>query len=264
MKNHPYFCFHPLTRSLYMLMRAEQHPALPCWQLTDCFHPTGAQYVFCTNGLLTFRDQWSQRTTWLLLLLFLSVGVIWVIPYRVTITLSGCPEGLPSKHPIYTLTCPLPRPTDPHINFFSLHWKFENTFSTELKWMTCCHVRFCSAVLNYPHITPRHTTFISDCGRRQCDFSYLSTSGTCFFWLISNQICDVNIWTFFTLVETFLLQTLKQVQKSPTEGQCFNTQHHSGDFSGEQPKCTSIPQKMYHPGKPRLQEVKFIQVSLSI
>ncbi len=96
-------------------------------------------------------------------------------------------RGLPSKHPIYTLTCPLPRPTDPHMNFFSLHWKFENTFSTELKWMTCCHVRLCSAVLNYPHITPRHTTFISDCGKRQCDFSYLSTSGTSLLFLINLQ-----------------------------------------------------------------------------
>ncbi len=53
--------------------------------------------------------------------------------------------------------------------------------------MTCCHVRLCSAVLNYPHITPRHTTFISDCGRRQCDFSYLSTSGTPLLFLINLQ-----------------------------------------------------------------------------
>lgn len=37
-----FFSPNPLTRSLYMLMRAEQHPVLSCWQLTDCFHPTGA------------------------------------------------------------------------------------------------------------------------------------------------------------------------------------------------------------------------------
>ncbi len=154
--------------------------------------------------------------------------------------------GLPSKHPPYAPTRPLPRPTDPHINFFSLHWKFENTFSTELKWMTCCHVRLCSAVLNYPHMTPRHTTLTVE--EDNVIFLTRQLQGRlCFFWWISNQICDVNIWTFFTSVETFLLQTLKQVQCNPTGGKCFNNQHHSGEFSREQPKCMTIPQKMYHP-----------------
>lgn len=102
--------------------------------------PNTSVICFRTLGLLTFRDQWSWRTAWLLLFFGQRES-------HMTHTWLCAVTSL--QHPTPpTQSSPTPQSTTSHHVNFS-HFNRTRFPLNYCEWVNCCHVRSCGAILNY-------------------------------------------------------------------------------------------------------------------